>query len=255
MKTNKSFFGIFLAVLVLLPGCILHVPSYRRQPLRMIRENFTYSEVEKNVMLRAKLLSDIDKQDLFTDRIGAIEGEEFKVVYVSIHNLSDKNYILIPHRIDLRQMSCNNVVGLMKKTSSVGRLATYVFSGIVSKKLFILSATAGIASANVIALSVVASTVGVGLEVISLIGLFRGIKSIVMNRRISRDLKEKTLHEKIIINSGQQYDGLIFVKSCDYTPQFAVTMHENNNKKNTVTFDVDLHQNKSCVLKMHEEIV
>ena len=244
MKNNKSFFGILLAVLVLLPGCILHVPSYRRQPLRMIRENFTYSGSENNVMLRAKLLNEVDKEDLFGDRIGAIEGGQFKVVYLSIHNLSDKNYSIMPHSIDLRQISCSRVIGLMKKTSSVGRLTAYVFGGIASKELFVLAASASFASANVIALSVVASTVGVGLEVISLIGLFRGIKSIVMNSRIAKDIKEKTLHEKIIINSGERYEGLIFVKSSDYTPQFAVTMHENNNMKNSISFNVDLRQNE-----------
>jgi hypothetical protein len=72
------------------------------------------------------------------------------------------------------------------------------------------------------------------------------IKSLVMIVRVKKDIKEKTLHEQITINSGDHYEGLIFVKSADYTPQFSVTMHEKGNTKKTVAFDVDLR---------HQEII
>jgi hypothetical protein len=70
------------------------------------------------------------------------------------------------------------------------------------------------------------------------------IKSIVMNSRITKDLAEKTLHKSVIINSGEQYEGLVFIKSPNYTPQFAVTMYEKNDVNNTITFGVNLRQNE-----------
>jgi len=63
MKNNRSIFALLLAVLVLLPGCILHVPSYRRQPLRIMRDSFMYSGSNKDVVIRVKQLNKDDKYD------------------------------------------------------------------------------------------------------------------------------------------------------------------------------------------------
>jgi len=240
MKNNKSFLGLFLAVLVLLPGCILHVPSYRAQRLRLIRDGFNYEAQEENVTVRAKLLTGSDKDDLFGEHIGALEGNDFKVIYVSIHNLSDKNYVFMSRNIDLKQVPSKDILKAMKKTSSIGRLATYYAASTTTAMLGAISADV---SGNLFLCLSVAS-LSIGFTVVGLVGLVQGIKSIVMNTRVRRDIEEKVLPKKEVINSGQYCDGLIFVKATDYKPEFNVIMFEKNNWINKLTFDVDLSQNE-----------
>ena len=254
MKSNKSFLGLFLAGLVLLPGCMLRVPSYRRQPLRIMREDMVYTDTQENIMVRAKLLTKTDKYDLFGEHIGDLEQNQIKVIYISVNNLNDYHYVLTPRAIGLNQMHYINIRKCMKHTSSGGRFATYIFGGMGAAGAFSAASIGFVAVetaksatiAALITLSTAACTVGVGLKVISLIGLFRGIKSVVMNSRINKDLKEKMVHQKVIINSGDHYEGLIFVKASDYNEQFAVTVYEKDNAKKSVTFDVDLEQHENC---------
>ncbi len=238
MKNNKSFFGLILAILVLLPGCMLHVPSYRAQRLRLIRDSFTYDAHEENVTVRAKLLTESDKDDLFGEHIGALEGNDFKVIYVSIHNLSDKNYIFMSRNIDLKQVPSKDILKAMKKTSSIGRLATYYLASTTTAMLGAISI-----HGDPFFIASVAS-LSIGFTVVGLIGLVQGIKSIVMNTRVRRDIEEKVLPKKEVIHSGQYCDGLIFVKATDYKPEFNVMMYEKNNWINKLTFDVDLRQNE-----------
>ena len=86
------------------------------------------------------------------------------------------------------------------------------------------------------------ASLSAGLTVVGLIGLVQGIKSIVMNTRVRRDIEEKVLPKKELINSGQYCEGLIFVKASDYKPEFNVIMFEKNNWINKLTFDVDLRE-------------
>jgi hypothetical protein len=203
----------------------------------MVGEEFTYRGTEKNVIMRAKELSWRDKYYLFGDHSDLIEDDKFQVIYISINNLSNTHYVLSPGLVGLKQVPCRAVAKAMKKTSSIGRLAVYYLFGGVPIPLYVVAANGGSV------LLATASTLSFGLGVIGLIGLAQGIKSIVMNTRVRKDIEEKILDKKRIIHSGQQYDGLIFVKASDYHPTFAVTMHEKNNADKTITFDVDLRQN------------
>src|SRR5258708_37613205 len=127
------------------------------------------------------------------------------------------------------------------KASCVSRLTGGVVGGVFSYPFGVAAMFAmgdlGISSFLCAAAFLTPSIVCAGM---ALAFFGTSIKSIVMNSRIKKDLAEKVLHEKVIINSGEQYEGLIFVKSSDYTPQFAVTLHEQDNMKNSIVFDVDL---------------
>ena len=81
----------------------------------------------------------------------------------------------------------------------------------------------------------------IAVNIIASLFIGKTIKSAIMNRRISKDLKEKIFRNNMIIKSGDKYEGLIFVKSSDYTPQFSATVREKDNRKNKIVFDVDVH--------------
>jgi hypothetical protein len=245
MKSNKSFLGLFLAVLAFLPSCIMRVPSYRRQPLSGMGEDFTYNENKENLNMHVKQLSVADKHYLFDNRSKLVCRDAMQVIYFSFHNLSKSDYIISPDTINLKQVPYSTIDKSMKKTSSVGRFVITGLSG---------AALATTPFTDVVGLSVCGGpllfTIGASLAasfgILALIGGVQTIKSFVINGRISKDIKVKTLHEKVIIKSGKQYDGLIFVKLSDYSPQFAVTMYEKDNAKKSVTFDVDLEQHENC---------
>jgi hypothetical protein len=127
----------------------------------------------------------------------------------------------------------------MKKTNSVARLvggAAGLTTGVLCKQ--VLNAPDVGDEGFVIAPLYLFSTI------MGYIGIGTGIKSAVINRRITKDLKTKTLHDTVVIKSGGHYEGIIFVKATDYKPQFNITMHEKNNAKNSVIFDVDVRKNE-----------
>jgi hypothetical protein len=243
MNCNKSFFGLFLVALILLPGC-MRVPTYQCKPLKLASDHCVYHGTANNVIVQTKLLSREDKNALFGDRSASIHNNDIQVIHLSINNLSNVKYLLSPADIDLSIMSCRDVEKLMK-TNSVGKLAGSTVSGAFSWS-FGATAVFAIGDLGVSSVPVAAAILApsVVCASIALILFGKSIKSMVMNRRISKDLKEKMLHKKVTINSGDHYEGLIFVRSADYKPEFSVTMHEKGSTKNTVTFDVDLRQNE-----------
>jgi hypothetical protein len=219
-----------------MPGCILHVPSYRRQPLKIMRDGCLHNDSGRDVTVRVKKLNRDDKRELFGEHIGKIKDSKFKVLYLFINNFSDKDYIFTPDCVELKQVSCRDVVKSMKKTNSIGRLSLYA--------AFSINPLAFMSSQNPAVIPVAICVVPF-FAVMSCIGFAQGVKSVVMNKRVRQDLEEKIAHEKITIHSGGHYEGLIFVKSADYKPQFSVTLHEKDNTKNSIIFDVDARHNTS----------
>lgn len=254
MKNSMRFGGLFLAALVLLPGC-MHVPTYRRKALKSVSDHCTYRGSEKNVIMRAKQLRNAEKSYLFGNRSALLGDDELQAIYISLHNLSDASYVFSCDNIYVKQMHYHDVSRSMKKTSSMSRLAGGVL--LVTPLPILVAVTLACSSVAIVGAQIaiipamiiggmVGAVVGIPLVAVGfgLAFFAQGIKSIVMNTRIRKDFAEKVLHEPIVISSGGQYEGLIFVKSSDYTPQFAVTMHEKDNAQNSITFDVDLRQNE-----------
>lgn len=234
MKINGKIIGFFLAGLVLLPGC-MHVRRYRPQSLKMLRDKTMHTETKKDLTVRVKRLTEFEKEYLFNKHIGRLEGNLFQVIYVSINNMSKIQYELRPDSIDLERVSYAGIVKQMKKTSTAGRAiisgltANYAIFGAqaivnVSSGLFLLAAGPFVALSGIVA-------VVTGI---------RAIKSVVMNKRISSDLKEKILDEKSVIKAYDRYEGLIFVQAANYRSDFVVKMHEKDNLINVVAFDVNL---------------
>jgi hypothetical protein len=83
-----------------------------------------------------------------------------------------------------------------------------------------------------------------GIPIAAAVGLLpffgMGIKSMVMNNRIKKDLHDKMITGYMTIYSGEKYEGLIFVKRADYKPQFNIVIHELNNRQSAIVFDVQL---------------
>jgi hypothetical protein len=239
MNCNKSFFGLFLALLVVLPGCI-KVPSYIRRSFVLVGDDCPYKATQENINIEIKKFSNSDIHYLFDGRSDLLSYKKINVVYIAICNLSENSYIITPDSIDLEQVPYIKIDKSMKKTNSAARLlggAVGITAGTLSEKAIRSGACKDVGE-----FLVLGSFSGIS-SVFGYLGIGTGIQSAVINRRISKDIKEKTLHDKVIVKSGGHYEGIIFVKSADYKPEFTVTLHEKNNAKNGVIFDVDLRDN------------
>ncbi len=231
----------------------MHVPRYKCRSLQSVSDHCTYRGIEKNVVVHAKCLGQAEKNYLFDSRSALIE-DELEVIYISIHNLGNTPYIFSHNNIYLEQVKYHDISRSMRKTSSISRLACGALVTYPSLPIVAAFSILGVSRIEMLPImlaccgSLITGGILGGLIVIGIAGsilgltcLAQGIKSIVMNARISKDLREKTLHENIVIKSGDKYEGLIFVKSSDYSSQFSLTLQEKGNIKNSVLFDVDLH--------------
>jgi hypothetical protein len=234
MTSQRSFFGLFLAVLALLPGCY-HVPSYKRTSLRMVSTDFSYGNVKNNVILQVKHLHEAEKHAMVGCKAGRLKNS-FKVLCFSINNLSDSSYIFSPADIDLTLTSYTDIAKTLK-TNSLRGITT---GAVATASTAVVCMGAG-AFGMIQQLPVLFPVLGVLTTGIAVVSFSKGIKSAVMNRRVKNDLKEKTFHEQIILNPGSHYEGLIFIKYVDYKSQFNVTIHEKDGAE-SIAFDVDLCQ-------------
>jgi hypothetical protein len=240
-KQNLSYFFLVLS-LIALPGCF-RVPSYHRQSLHILNTNFSDIKSEKGVVIRAKRLSEDEKQELFGQRAVLLHDSSnlpIYPVYFSIHNLSKVSYVISPKDIDLELVSYQEAAKCMK-VGGTGRffkreglwLAGTWIGGATLGGLLGLYTSLFMLHALCIGGAVFVTSFGVATMVNT--GLW--IKTIWLNTRVRQDLRDKTLHEKTVIYPGQQYDALVFVNRLDYKPNFSVTMHEKDDQKKNITFN------------------
>ncbi len=244
MKINKVSMGLFLAGLVILPGCV-RVPTYRSKPLHIFKNNCAYTSTHKGITVSAKRLNRAEASYIFDDRIKNLSDTQ--IIYLTVYNINSRDYIISPEDINIPYLSYTDLVKKTKKTSSFGRLTGAVGAKAVSftsaatiNMLFTAPAVSVMTGVIVLPLATVAACVGVASYITSLAFLGGGIKSIVMNRRIHHDLQAKIIDRNIVVESGEKYEGLIFVKSSDYRSDFTVTLYEKDNLANKITFDANL---------------
>ena len=242
---NKKM-SLLLAGLVILPGCI-RVPEYNRRSMRFIDESCNYHEVKNSVAIRAKRLTENNKKEIFgesSNQLSKPKNGSIEVIYVSLHNLTKNTYFISSAGIGMSVMPYSDVVPLMK-TSTVGRVAG-MFALFYGSSIATPALLAGgiFAAAHGVIVGIPITIAGCALGVASLATLFKHQSSVrhsvKMNNRITSDLAQKTLFEGAILEPGDKYEGLLFVRSCDYTPRFTVSLIQQYHPDKKLIFDVDL---------------
>ena len=245
MKLNRKSIGLLLAGLVMLPGC-LHVPRYNRQSMSFIDESCNYHEIKNGVAIRAKRITENDKEDIFGESSKYLvqsKNGSTELIYLSFHNLTKNTYILPFSGIGIPMMPYQDVVRLMK-TSTVGRIAGITALGYVgcASPYLLMCGVWGIGLGAIIGFPIAA--VGFGIGIFSLAHLIKYHSvvndSIKMNKRIAYDIEKKTTTEGLVLEPGDKCEKLIFVKSSDYKPQFSVELLQRYHPQGTIIFDVDL---------------
>ena len=248
MKLNGNIFGLVLAGLVLLPGC-LHVPRYNRQSMSFIDESCNYHEVKNGVAIRVKHLTENDKEEIFGEsskQLAQSKNSSIELIYLSLHNLTKNTYILPFSGIGIPMIPYKDVVRLMK-TSTVGRIAGITALGYVGclSPSLLMCGIWGMAAGAIVGFPIAAAGFGIGIFSLAHLIKYHSVvnDSIKMNKRIAYDIEKKTTIEGLILESGDKCEKLIFVKSSDYKPQFSVELLQRYHPQGTLIFDVDLLQN------------
>jgi len=170
--------------------------------------------------------------------------KDVELLYFSIHNLSRQKYSIMPQEIDVQQIPYHDIRNAIKKTNSITRLSGAAASaGVIASPSIVMATNCfpiiGTPAIVIVPFLCAAATVPIIAIPFGCVCLAYGIKSIVMNRRVSKDITAKIIHKKITIKPSSTYEGLIFVKSSDYSPHFSMTLREKN-QDNKIVFDVDL---------------
>ncbi len=244
--------GVYLAIIIGLPSCV-KTPKYRQKSLESLHTRFDYAAAKNNVMLRAKKLTKEENRKLFGIRGKALSRESnipAYTIYLSIHNLSNKLYVLSPDNISLTLEPYQKIAKRMQSSTVVkaaGTLAGGTVASIITAGggLYALFAGAAIGSTALV-FGAKAALVAVPIIVIGtpIAAIIKSIRATKINRKVKRDICDKTLHAEIVIYPGQQFDTLIFVKRLDYRTNFTITLHEEDNEEDILAFDVSLNQNR-----------
>jgi hypothetical protein len=241
MKTNKSFFCLISAALLLLPGCIKD-PTYQSKPLKSTFKTFTNNQTEKNISLEVKRLTPQEIHFLFGSS-DQILIKNIVILNFSINNHSNSHYILTPQDIAIKSLNCSDVIKLTKKPGNFfQRIGKIIFS--FYSLSFLFGSLKNVTNKEMCHKegSVVAFFTAITLLTIpaTITFIIQGIKSAIKNRKLKKELKEKIIDAKITIKPQQQHAGLLFIQSSNYKPIFTLAMHEENNLSNIITFNIDL---------------
>jgi hypothetical protein len=240
--------SLLLAGLLLLPGCY-RVHRYKSSSLHSIDVARGYRKTRNGFTLCATRLTNFDKKGLFgvyskkLARHG--KGGPIEVIYLSLHNLTPMTYMLPYQGIDLDILSAREVARLFKP-STAGRIM-----GVMGSYLGVIVGYLGMGAGLVLLLEgnhkagFIPLIGGVSATIAGAVYGDRYISSVSesvgANAQISDDLEDKTLSEGIVIQPGDKYEGLLFVQSVDYTPEFNVLVSERSGTKKKMIFEVDLH--------------
>jgi hypothetical protein len=246
MKKVQSLWGVVMALLVLLPGCV-HVPTYRKQSFKVIEKHYDYCHMQNDVIVQTKRLSKGDMYALFGVRAEQLFGS-VEVMYVSVNNLSNDRYVVSVINKDDLLLSHTMIKRLMKTSSAIKVVQGYAFTIGASSVACLLLAPVLLPAASVViyvGMTPAGPLVVAGLCSVVLGGYLAfafgpSIKSICMNRRMSKDLQEKILYDPVTINSGQHYEGLIFVKKADHPSHFDIVMCAKDMNDKDLTFNVKI---------------
>ena len=252
MKQRYSaYLMIILGLLVIVPGC-KRTPGYKARLLPSIIINSVYEQDKDNIRIQVKRLSKAEQNYFFGERsqllFDRFSNNQIIPLYLSITNESQQDCTVFPHNINLKLISYDRVFCAIKNKNGL------FFADEVVDPLYV----GGAIVATSYMIGGVSVCVSLGFLPVCFLIPFVCVTSIptffvaklakygLLNRRIKRDLRDKTLHKKVVVKAGEEYAGLVFVREEDYHTHFTVAI-DSSVVRNQMTFDIDLNKNQYAV--------
>jgi len=241
MKINKLFFSLIATSLLFFSACI-KVPPYRHLLLKNRILKQPNNPIDQTILLQTKQLTNQEIEYLFGPNGKGLRKNTI-IIAVFIDNNTAFDYVFSPQDITIKSLGYNNVTKFTKKRSSfssrLGKIifSLYTFSSLYSNMLQWRDEEACRQAGSAILFTT-------ALTILSIPGTFtfitQGITSALRNRKVNKILKEQIIDRPININSGQLYEGLIFIKPSEYQSTFTLTIHQKNQLNEKIIFNVNL---------------
>ncbi len=255
---SYRYLPILLLSVAFLPGC--KNPEKGRLCIRPLTALIDYYDSAQEVTLRVKKLDAHDCESLFGKRSQRLfkkirKRQPIWPIQLSITNDTNKLISLKPSDISLPQMNYKQVASRLKKNSftqvfgtiasslliggflALGSFLALSASGIILLATGSFSITAPFAVVGSSALIAIPTFLILGTPILSTV---RGVQTSQANQIITRDIKNYSLKNQIVVEPYTTTDMVIFVSKPQYKSQFTVNVSNPEQAKEKITFQVTI---------------
>ncbi len=226
--------------------------------LRSLPTLIDYQGSQHGIDLQVKKLNEHDCQSI----LGKPSHRLFKKfrkrpplspLQISVTNNTEKLIALKPSDIDLPQVPYKKVANRLSNSSLLQIFGTVVSSlligGFLAMGSFLALGASGIlffatGSLGVtIPAALLGSSAALALPLFLVIGTpvlstVKGVQTVRANQSITRDIKQFSLHDQLIIEPYETVDMLIFVEKMQFRSDFTLNITDPEHAQNQITFNV-----------------
>ncbi len=228
--------------------------------MRPLTALIDYYDSAQGVTLRVKKLDTHDCESLFGKRSQRLfkkfrKRQPVWPIQLSITNDTNKLISLKPSDITLPQVNYKQVASRLQKNSFTQVFGTIASSlligGFLAIGSFLALSASGIMLLATGSFSITAPFAGIGISALAAIPTFlilgtpilstvRGMQTAQNNQMITRDIKNYSLKNQLVVEARTTVDIVIFVSKFQYKPQFTVNVSNPENAKEKITFHVTI---------------
>jgi hypothetical protein len=249
---------ILLVSIVFLPGC--RNPEKEQLRMRPLTALIDYYDSAQGVTLRIKKLDAHDCESLFGKRSHRLfkkfrKRQPIWPIQFSLTNDTSKLISLKASDISLPQMSYKQVASRLQKNSLTQVFGTIASSlligGFLAMGSFLALSASGIMLLTTGSFSITAPFAVIGSSALAAIPTFlilgtpilstiRGVQTSHTNQIITRDIKNYSLKNQLVVEPHTTVDMVVFVSKFQYKPQFTVHVSDPENAEEKITFHVTI---------------
>ena len=244
-----------IVLLFALSGCRKNVNV---RSLRSLPTLIDYQGSQHGIDLQVKKLNEHDCQSI----LGKPSHRLFKKfrkrspispLQISVTNNTEKLIALKPSDIDLPQVPYKKVANRLSNSSLLqifGTILSSLFIGsFIAMGSFLALGASGIllfatgSLSITIPAAVIGSSAALALPLFLVIGTpvlsaVKGVETARANQSITRDIKQFSLHDQLIVEPYETVDMLIFVEKLQFKPNFTINITDPEHAQNQITFNV-----------------
>lgn len=255
--TNGGWYRVSLiAVFVmLLPAC--KRPNAERS-LRSLPTLIDYHSSQSGVDLHIKKLNEHDCQSILGKPARRLfkkfrKRQPVAPLQISVTNNTDKLISLKPSDINLPQVPYKKIANRLSN-SSVLQMFGALFSSLFIVGFLAVGSCLALGATGIllfatgslsvtIPAAILGSSAAAALPLFLIIGTpvlstVRGVQTSRANQSITRDIKQFSLHNQVVVEPHETIDMLIFVEKLQFRPTFTVKVSNPEKAQEQITFNV-----------------
>lgn len=255
--TNGGWYriGIIAVILMIIPAC--KRPQAERS-LRSLPTLIDYHGSQSGIDLCVKKLNEDDCRSILGKPAQRLfkkfrKRKPISPLQISVTNNTDKLISLKPSDIDLPQVPYKKVARRLSN-SSVLQMFGALFSSLFIVGFLAVGSCLALGASGIllfatgsltvtIPAAILGSSAAVALPLFLIIGTpvlstVRGVQTARRNQSISRDIKQFSFHNLVVVEPHETIDMLIFVERAEFRPTFTIKVTHPEKAQRQITFNV-----------------